>query len=60
MPYFNMEGLCKTNEHYMVRPKDRLENKIIKLDRMFGYVVNDRNQFDPDGRLDIERCLESL
>lgn len=30
MRYFNTEGLCRPNEHYMVRLDDRLE-KIKKL-----------------------------
>lgn len=44
--YFNTEGLCKPNEHYMVRLDDRLEKiKRLFVDRGKYFVINRGRQY---------------
>lgn len=44
--YFNTEGLCKPNEHYMVRLDDRLEKiKSLFVDRGKYFIINRGRQY---------------
>lgn len=46
MRYFNTEGLCKPDEHYMVRLDDRLEKiKKLYVDRKKYFVINRGRQY---------------
>lgn len=46
MRYFNTEGVCKPNEHYMVCLDDRLEKiKTLYVDRKKYFVINRGRQY---------------
>ena len=46
MRYFNTEGLCKSNKHYMVQLEDRLEKiKRLYVDREKYFVINKGRQY---------------
>ena len=46
MRYFNTEGLCKPNEHYMVRLDDRLDKiKRLYIERGKYFVINRGRQY---------------
>lgn len=46
MRYFNTEGLCNPEEHYMVRIDDRLEKiKRLLVDRKKYFVINRGRQY---------------
>lgn len=56
MRYFNTEGLCKPDEHYMVRLDDRLEKiKRLYVDRGKYFVINRGRQY---GKTTTLRALE--
>lgn len=56
MRYFNTEGLCKPDEHYMVRLNDRLEKiKRLYVDRGKYFVINRGRQY---GKTTTLRALE--
>ena len=53
--YFNTEGLCKPDEHYMVRLDDRLERiKRLFIDRGKYFVINRGRQY---GKTTLLRAL---
>ena len=46
MRYFNTEGICRPNEHYMVRLEDRLEKiKTLYVDRKKYFIINRGRQY---------------
>lgn len=46
MRYFNTEGLCRPDEHYMVRLDDRLEKiKRLYVDRRKYFIINRGRQY---------------
>lgn len=46
MRYFNTEGLCRPEEHYMVRLDDRMEQiKKSLVDRKKYFVINRGRQY---------------
>lgn len=46
MRYFNTEGLCRPDEHYMVRLDDRLEKiKKLYVDRRKYFIINRGRQY---------------
>ena len=56
MRYFNTEGLCKPDEHYMVRLDDRLAKiKRTLVDRKKYFVINKGRQY---GKTTTLRALE--
>lgn len=56
MRYFNTEGSCKSNEHYMVHLDDRLEKiKKLYVDRKKYFVINRGRQY---GKTTTLRALE--
>ena len=56
MRYFNTEGCCKPDEHYMVNLSDRLENiKKMYVDRKKYFVINRGRQY---GKTTTLRTLE--
>ncbi len=56
MRYFNTEGVCRPDEHYMVRLDDRLRNiKRLYVDRRKYFVINRGRQY---GKTTTLRALE--
>lgn len=56
MRYFNTEGLCRPEEHYMVRLDDRMEQiKKLLVDRKKYFVINRGRQY---GKTTTLRALE--
>lgn len=56
MKYFNTEGSCNPNEHYMVKLDDRLDNiKRMLVDRKKYFVINKGRQY---GKTTTLRALE--
>ncbi len=56
MRYFNTEGLCRPEEHYMVRLDDRMEQiKKSLVDRKKYFVINRGRQY---GKTTTLRALE--
>ena len=46
MRYFNTEGLCRPEEHYMVQLDDRMEQiKTLFVDRKKYFVINRGRQY---------------
>lgn len=46
MRYFNTEGICRPNKHYMVRLEDRLEKiKTLYVDRKKYFIINRGRQY---------------
>lgn len=58
MKYFNTEGLCDPNEHYMVRLDSRLDHiKRFLVDRKKYFVINKGRQY---GKTTTLRALEGF
>lgn len=56
MRYFNTEGVCRPDEHYMVRLDDRLRKiKRLYVDRRKYFVINRGRQY---GKTKTLRALE--
>lgn len=56
MRYFNTEGSCRPEEHYMVRLDDRLEKiKTLLVDRKKYFIINRGRQY---GKTTTLRALE--
>lgn len=56
MRYFNTEGLCRPEEHYMVQLDDRMEQiKTLFVDRKKYFVINRGRQY---GKTTTLRALE--
>lgn len=60
MKYFNTEGACRPEEHYMVKLDDRLDQiKTVLVDRNKYFVINKGRQFGKTTTLDaLERYLK--
>lgn len=60
MRYFNTEGLCRSDEHYMVRLDDRLvQIKRLLVDRKKYFVINKGRQYGKTTTLGaLERYLK--